>query len=300
MRYWPILAYAALYAAMLTALRVRHGFDLAEPLFILVVVGIGFSVLAWWSTRRVPVRDVQVRAPRAEGYTMIALLIAVAVFITWGLPAARGLVAPGPAAESVVLVAKLAVFVGLPLIVFRWAWGYGIRDFVDVRSGLAGHWKPFVVMSLAVIVLQLVFGRARADLTALAPSSTAVMIGLVLTFVWLFLEVGIVEEFFFRTLLLERLAAWTRSDLFALVAMALLFGLAHAPGLYLRPELTGEAVGADPSLLMAIGYSVVITSVTGFFLGVLWLRTRNLLLVAAVHAINDLLPGLADHIRLWT
>jgi hypothetical protein len=35
------------------------------------------------------------------------------------------------------------------------------------------------------------------------------------------------------------------------------------------------------------------------YLGVLWLRTRNLLLIAVVHAMNDLLPFTADHLRTW-
>jgi len=95
------------------------------------------------------------------------------------------------------------------------------------------------------------------------------------------------------------MAALLGSELAGLVAMALIFGLAHAPGFYLRPEATGEALGANPSVLTAIGYSIVVTSVTGFFLGILWIRTRNLLLLALVHAAGDLLPNLAETIRLW-
>ena len=50
---------------------------------------------------------------------------------------------------------------------------------------------------------------------------------------------------------------------------------------------------------MAIGYSIVITSVAGFFLGVLWARTRNFLVLVLVHAAADLLPNtLADTARL--
>ncbi len=104
------------------------------------------------------------------------------------------------------------------------------------------------------------------------------------------------EEFFFRGLVQARLAALFRSELWALVAMALIFGLAHAPGFYLRPEATGETLGSHPSMIIAIGYSIVITSVTGFFLGILWIRTRNLLLLALIHAAGDLLPNLAGTI----
>jgi len=50
---------------------------------------------------------------------------------------------------------------------------------------------------------------------------------------------------------------------------------------------------------MAIGYSVVITSVAGFFLGVLWMRTRNLLLLMAVHAAGDLVPNFVPMLKNW-
>jgi hypothetical protein len=96
-----------------------------------------------------------------------------------------------------------------------------------------------------------------------------------LVFLWLVLEVSVVEEFFFRVLLQSRLSAALRSELGGIVLMSLIFGLVHAPGLYLRTSVTQEGLSAHPSFPMAVGYSIVITSVAGFFLGVLWARTRN-------------------------
>jgi membrane protease YdiL (CAAX protease family) len=93
-------------------------------------------------------------------------------------------------------------------------------------------------------------------------------------------------------LLQSRLSAVLRSQLGGIVLMALLFGLAHAPGLYLRSGITHEGLGAHPSFLMAAGYSIVVISVAGFFLGVLWARTRNFALVVVIHAAGDLLPNL--------
>jgi len=79
--------------------------------------------------------------------------------------------------------------------------------------------------------------------------------------------------------------------------MSLLFGLAHAPGLYLRTGLTQEGLPAHPPLLMAVGYSIVITSVAGFFLGVRWARTRDFGLIVLVHTMADLLPDLLPTLR---
>ena len=69
--------------------------------------------------------------------------------------------------------------------------------------------------------------------------------------------------------------------------------------LYFRAGHTLEAVGTSPSWLMALGYSIVVTTVAGFFLGVLWARTQNLLLVMAVHAAGDLIPNLVPMVQAW-
>lgn len=109
----------------------------------------------------------------------------------------------------------------------------------------------------------------------------------------------LIEEFFFRCLLQSRLSTVLRCQAGDIVLASLLFGIAHAPGLYLRPGRTQEAVGAHPSWLIALGYSIVITSVAGVFLGVLWARTRNLILVVTVHAAGDWLPNLVPTIKNW-
>jgi membrane protease YdiL (CAAX protease family) len=56
------------------------------------------------------------------------------------------------------------------------------------------------------------------------------LIGLPLCFIWLFVEAGLVEEFFFRALIQSHLAAAFKSEVSGTVLMSLIFGLAHAPG----------------------------------------------------------------------
>jgi membrane protease YdiL (CAAX protease family) len=117
-------------------------------------------------------------------------------------------------------------------------------------------------------------------------------IGIPLTLVWVSLEAGVVEEFFFRVLLQTRISAVVKSELAAVVLTSLALGLMHAPGLYLRTNLTQEGLPPHPSLLMAIGYSVVITSSAGFLFGVLWARTRNFAVLVMAHGMADLLPNI--------
>jgi membrane protease YdiL (CAAX protease family) len=150
-----------------------------------------------------------------------------------------------------------------------------------------------------LLVFQSVAGRGLRDIAAAKVSGDTLLYGMPFVFVWLALEVGVVEEFFFRVLLQSRLSAKLRSELGGIVLMALLFGLVHAPGLYLRTSVTQEGLSGHPSIWMAIGYSIVITSVAGFFLGVLWARTRNFLVLILVHAAADLLPNTLPTLRAF-
>jgi membrane protease YdiL (CAAX protease family) len=152
-------------------------------------------------------------------------------------------------------------------------------------------------MSLAAIAMQTFLGRGLHDIRETRLSTHAQLFGVPLSLLFLLFEVGLVEEFFFRALLQERLAAALRSPWGGLATASLLFGLVHAPGFYLRPAATQEALGAHPSLFMAVGYSVVVTSVAGLFLGVLWMRTKKLATVMIVHAAADFLPNLVPFCR---
>lgn len=152
-------------------------------------------------------------------------------------------------------------------------------------------------MGFLLLIFQSVAGRGMRDIAAAHVDGSTLVWGFPLAFVWLMLEAGVVEEFFFRCLLQSRLSAALRSELGGIVVMALLFGLMHAPGLYLRTGVTQEGLPPHPRLWMAIGYSIVITSMAGFFLGVLWARTRNFVVVVMVHAAADLLPDFLPTLR---
>ncbi len=294
-----LLGYLAVYGTSLFLLhRVEH-FGLSEPLLVLLIVGVGFSALAWWFTRRVAPLSFLVRQPSREATLLTVYLVAVAAFIAWGLGIIETGVPSEPLKSVTILAAKLAVFVLIPLAVFHRLWGYGIRDFLAPWPELRQHSRPALWMALVMILFQLIGGRGLSEIRHSGSAPWALILGIPLAYAWLLIEVGLVEEFFFRALLQSRISAWLRSEVGGIVLTSLLFGLAHAPGLYYRTGKTLEAVGSHPSWLMAVGYSIVITSVAGFFLGVLWARTRNLALVMAVHAAGDLVPNLAPMVKNW-
>jgi uncharacterized protein len=294
-----LLAYAGIYAITLFALhRVEH-FDVSEPLLVLVVVGIGFSGLAWWFTRQVNPLPFTIRWPGREMALLACYLIVVAAFIAWGFNAIEAGIASERLRWVVLLAAKLAVCVLLPLILFHQLWGYSFRDFFVISPDLRQQWRPALWMSLVMILFQFVFGRGLSEIRHSGVPTWALIAGIPACYIWLLIEVGLIEEFFFRALLQSRLSAWLHSEAGGIVLASLLFGLAHAPGLYYRTGKTLEAVGPHPSWLMAVGYSIVVISVPGLFMGVLWSRTRNLLLLMTVHAAGDLVPQLAPMMKTW-
>jgi membrane protease YdiL (CAAX protease family) len=301
-RWWAspyLLGYIAVYAIFLAWMHRTERFDLGEPLLVLGIVGVGFTVIAWLLTRRVTPFPFSVRQPARETLLLAVYLVGLAAFIAWGFSAIDRAVPAQPAQSAAILGAKLIVFVFIPLALFRALWGYRFQDFFSPSPEWRRHVLPCLGMTAVLILFQLVFGRGLAEIRHSGLSAGMLAMGVPLAFVWLMLEVGLVEEFFFRVLLQSRLAAWLDSETGGIVLMSLLFGLAHAPGLYFRTGKTLEGLGPHPSWLMAVGYSIVVTSVTGFFLGVLWARTRNLVLLMVVHAATDLVPNLVPMIKNW-
>ena len=292
------IGYVVLYALSLFLLHRREQFGVAEPLLVLVVVGIGFSALACWFTRHVSSLPVEVKFPGRETLALLTYLVFVAGFLAWGLNRIHAAFPHEPGTSIAVLVAKLLVFVIIPGLLWWALWGVRVHDYFKL-GGWRTHLWPGVWMSAVLIAFQVIFGQGLATIRQSGLNPWTVLLSLPFVYLWLLVEVGLVEEFFFRALLQSRLTAWLKSEVGAIVVMSLLFGLAHAPGLYFRAGRTLELVGTSPSWLMALGYSIVVTSVAGFFLGVLWARTQNLLLVMAVHAAGDLIPNLAPIVKAW-
>ena len=293
-----LVAYLALYAATLFAM-VRYGrFDASESLGVFVVLGVGFSLVAWLLTIGVKPLPYDVREPKQETANLLVYLVPLAAFIAYGFSAIHRWVPGEPADSLAILAAKLAVFVAIPAWILATRFGYKPRDLAPV-STKTSHMLVFVGMAFVLIVFQSIGGRGWKDITEAYVPGETLLLGMPFVFLWLMLEVGVVEEFFFRVLLQSRLSAALRSELGGIVIMSLVFGLVHAPGLYLRTGTTQEGLSPNPSLLMAVGYSIVITSVAGFFLGVLWARTRNFQLLVLVHAAADLLPNTLPTLRAF-
>jgi len=92
-----------------------------------------------------------------------------------------------------------------------------------------------------------------------------------------FLSNGFSEEFLMRGVTLSHMRAFFTKD-WALVLQALLFGLLH---------LGGTISGLHANLLLALANVIALNAPTGFFLGLIALRARSIVLPGLIHMTLD-------------
>ncbi len=276
-----LAVYLLIWAASLAFLMRRENFSLAEPLFMLVVIGGGYSLASWLVTRGV--EPARVEAPGVA--PVLVYLLVVAAVVTWVfelMPASQ------PLGDITKTAVKLLVFVVAPALLFRtrfeWRWS-------------RKHTIALIAMAVLLVLLQAAVGSGFRRMAESGVAASRLLIVAPLALVWLSLEAGLVEEYFFRAVLQTRLERALASPAGGIVVSALVFGLIHAPGMYLRTASTNEALGSHPSLLLVVGYAIVVLSPTGLFFGVLWSRTRSLTLIVALHGVADLVPDLLPFAR---
>jgi membrane protease YdiL (CAAX protease family) len=302
-----IALYALAYLASLMWLSGAPGFAAGESLAVLLIFGLGFSGCAWLATRGITPASHPVDEPRRESGAVLGYLALFAVgFLGFGLSALKDAAPDGRVEEAAILVAKLVAMVAVPAWLFT-RLGYSWRELFGALSrGAYGNkqlLRTLLIMAALLALLQLTIGRGPRSVAALQAEwdwafwQVAAVAPLAL--LWMSLEAGLTEEFLFRVLLQTRLAAWLRSETAGVLLMALVFGLAHAPGYVLRGAHLMEGMGGAPDPLTAAAYSIVVVSPIGLMFGVLWARTRSLLLVVLLHGWTDLFPNLAPFARTW-
>ncbi len=298
----------ALLVASLAVLSRGPEFELTDKLLGLVLFGVALPLLAWFATRRARQLAINVHPTKTQMLGLALYIAALSVYLAVG-PQAIDSWLPQSWAESerihffVRLAKKLLVFVFIPFALFGPPCRCGWRDFglqwASFRESVRSHLPVIVLVSAAILAFQYFFGGGAAPLRQGQLSSRQLLLGLPLAFVWLAIEAGLVEEFFFRGLLQARLSAWCKSEVSAVVIMSLAFGLAHAPGFIFRSAGEVEGLGANPSALDAIAYSIATLSIAGILFGVVWARTKNLIALIIIHAATDLLPNVAPFVKTW-
>lgn len=288
--------YAAGWAASVGYLAATGG-EWTTPVLVFVVFGLVLSAIAWALTRKSDPPPIPIARPGLELAAVLGFLVVYAVaFLGWGMGAVREAIPAGPAQEVAVLTLKLAVHVAAPALLLALL-GAQLRPLFESGVGRRGFWPTLVVLSVLLLGLLCVVSPSLKDIAALHPAATTLAWAVPATFVWMVVEAGLTEEFLFRAVLQTRLSAVLRSETGAVVIGALLFGLAHVPGLFLRGEPGTDGYSTD--LFQVIAYAVGTLTPIALLFGLIWARTRSLLLVVLLHAMVDVLPNTSEFLKTW-
>jgi len=299
-----VLLYACAFAMLLR----NKSFDATGAVVVLIVFGIALPLIAWVATRPAIPFSISIKPSALHLIVLSGYIIALSLYLIGGpqwidqhLP--RSWIDSTRIRFLITLAKKLFVFVALPFAIFRFGFGYRIRDFGIQRQGLyalgRSHLPVVLAVGGALLAFQYFVSSGGAAFRHEHFTASELLIGLPLCFIWLLLEVGLVEEFFFRALVQSQLAAVFRSEASGIVLMSLIFGLAHAPGFIFRQAGELEGLGPHPSSLEAVAYSIVVLAISGITFGVIWARTKNLFALMLIHAAGDLLPNFGSFIRAW-
>ena len=264
-------------------------------------LGVLLPLVALAACRGMPTPAPSTQWRNREALTMFGLLGWIALFLSVKGPLLAALLPADPdprLQEAINTLLKLGAFVAVPAAVL---WSRGLRRDLAGRPAASKRrlWICFIVVAFAGFAVQYLLGSQFRKLLGGDYADRHLALGAALCFLWMSIEAGVVEEFFFRWYLQSRLAAWTKSQVSAVILGALLFGLAHAPGIVLRGAGGVEGLGDSPSIGTTLAYVVATQGVAGLTFGVLWSRTRSFVLVVALHGFIDALSNTASFMDTW-
>ena len=291
------VGYLAAWAAAVATLAATKSDAVGDGVAVLVVFGLVLSGVGWLTTIGIRAPTIAVRRPGLELGAVLAFLAAYAVLFTgYGLNAFHAAFAEGRLEAVLLVVFKLVVHVAMPCLLLA-AVGASPRALFTSKPRGRPFWLTLLILGPAILAVLAVISPSLKDIAALklTPASLALASGG--AFVWMAIEAGLCEEFLFRAVLQTRLTAAMKSEAGAVVVGALVFGLVHAPGLYMRAHAGDFGHSQNP--IQVVAYTVAVLSPAGLFLGFMWARTRNLLLVVLLHALVDVMPFIPAFARLW-
>jgi membrane protease YdiL (CAAX protease family) len=291
-----LVGYLMIWGAS-TAYLAATGGDWVFPIASLTIFGLIFSAVIWFLTRKMNAPTVPVEQPKRESLGLLAYLVIYAVLLIgiW-LGTVREAIPEGPTQELAVLAYKLLIHVGIPAALILLLGG-ALRPLFDSGFGRRGFWPTLTVLSAMMFALLAVVSPSLQQISALNLGPAAVLLAVLGSWAWVSLEAGLCEEFLFRACLQSRLTAWLRSPVTGIVVTSILFGLAHWPGLFFRGGPGVDGWSTDP--IQVAAFTVATLSPLSISLGLLWARSRSLLLIVLVHGAIDALPNTAEFVRIW-
>ncbi|MEQ1818055.1 MAG: type II CAAX endopeptidase family protein [Terricaulis sp.] len=290
------LAYALLWGGS-TAYLYATGGDWSTGVLVALIFGLGLGGIAWLLTIGANAPRIEVKRPAIESGSMIVYLALYAIlFLGFGMTWARQALPEGQQQELLVLALKLGAHIVLPAILLL---VLGAKLGPITQLGLSGRkfWRTLIVLGLIILALVCVITPSLKLISGIPPTFDTMIWAVPLGFIWITLEAGACEEFLFRGVLQTRLTSWFNSAWAGVIVTSLIFGLAHAPGLFMRGGPGVDGWSTDP--LQVIAHTIAVLSPIGLTFGLIYARTKSLLLVILLHGLVDVLPNLADFVQTW-
>lgn len=291
------LLYALLWGGSTAYLYASSG-DWISGVFITAIFGLGLGGAAWLTTHGAQAPRVEVQHPRRESSALLIYLVLIyaVLFLGFGMGWARQMVSPGPEQESLVLALKLLVHVALPALLLFFV---GAKLGPITQLGLKGRqfWRSLAVLGALILAIVCVVTPSLENISGIPPTVDVMIWALPAGYLWMTLEAGVTEEFLFRGVLQTRLTAWFESAWAGVIVTSILFGLAHAPGLFMRGGPGVDGWSTDP--LQVIAHTIAVLSPVGLTFGLIYARTKSLLLVILLHGLVDWLPNLTEFVKTW-
>jgi membrane protease YdiL (CAAX protease family) len=289
-------AYFCCYLVALLALRRFQPEAWSDALVSLAIIG-GILPLAAIALTR-GLHPPTLPAAANAFLPLLAYLVVFSVLVLgFGFSWLHATFSSEPVRSGVLLAVKLVTMIAIPAALLGGSTGE-VRPWLAPRWYDRSLWVPLIGLGLPMLAFQAVFGRGLTRMAEARLAPATLVWGIPLCFVWLLVDTGLPEEFLFRVAVQHTVADRWQSPATGVLVGALLFGIAHAPGLYLREGAAMEGVVGRPSVIWSIAYSIAVISPTGILFGTLWARTHSLALVTILHATMDLIPNLMVFLKL--
>lgn len=274
------------------------GADWTFPIISLAIFGVGLSAIGWLTTRGSKTEAIEVANPaRQSGAVLIYLALYAVLFLGFGMGALRENIPEGPEQELAVMGAKLVIHLVLPAILLVLIGGK-LAPLLKSQVGPKQFGRTLIVIGAIILALLAVVSPSLQQINETGASLAVLAWAAPASFLWIAIEAGLNEEFLYRAILQTRLSALFKSAWTGIAVTSILFGLAHAPGLFLRGGPETDGWSTDP--LQVIAYTIATLAPLSIFFGFLYARTKSLLLVVLLHGLVDVLPNMADFIKTWS
>ena len=211
------------------------------------------------------------------------------------LTAFHAAVAPGRVESCLLIALKLAVHVALPCLLLAWS-GETPRGFFTASVRGRAFRLTLAVLGVASLTLLSVISPSLKQISELGLAPSSLMLATLGAFGWIAVEAGLCEEFLFRSVLQSHPAAALQSPIAAGSELSHL-----RVGAWTRPVSPRRSGRPRPIEISARGAGLHRRRPIPRrrFRGLVWWRTRNLLLVVLLHACIDVLPFLPKFAGMW-